>query len=113
MPTAALIYSHATPQHTLSHIDSMHTSRINAPENHQEVTHTEVGSSRSRMDGFIRSSCPMEALFRSPPEMPFRKKPPARPPYRDGPHKLRGGAYLAVQPPAPQQHYQQSIQVIC
>lgn len=38
--------------------------------------HTEVGSSSSRMDGFISSSCPIDALLRSPPEIPLRKNPP-------------------------------------
>lgn len=37
---------------------------------------TEVGSSRSRIEGLIKSSCPIDALLRSPPEIPFRKKPP-------------------------------------
>lgn len=29
------------------------------------------------MEGLISSSCPMDALLRSPPLIPFRKKPPA------------------------------------
>ncbi len=37
-----------------------------------------VGSSSSRMEGLMMSSWPTEARLRSPPEMPFRKKPPAQ-----------------------------------
>ena len=38
----------------------------------------EVGSSSSTIEGLISSSWPMDARLRSPPEMPLRKKPPAR-----------------------------------
>ena len=37
---------------------------------------TEVGSSKSKIEGLMRSSCPIEALLRSPPDIPLRKNPP-------------------------------------
>ena len=41
-----------------------------------ELSRPVVGSSKNNIDGFVRSSTPMEVLFLSPPEMPRIKELP-------------------------------------